>query len=176
MLSCQAAGNTGFDRCVVFHSLSKRSNLPGLRSGFVAGDAQVIAGFAKYRTYHGCAMSVHHQEASALAWSDEEHVQANRALYQHKFAEVTKILAPHYPLDQPAGGFYHWLRTSVDDLTFTRELRRRHNVAVVPGRFLARGAQGKNPGEHHVRVAWVASVDECTEGALRLAQFAEDLR
>jgi len=179
------AGNQDFERCVVFHSLSKRSNLPGLRSGFVAGDAARLSDYFQYRTYHGCAMSAHHQQASALAWADEEHVINNRALYRRKFEAVSDILAPHYRLTQPDGGFYHWLPTPVDDRDFCRRLLGEQNITVMPGTFLARNTPAKdtsardshtgNPGTNHVRLAWVATFDECVEAARRLAAFAQQL-
>ncbi len=176
LLAASAAmGNPDYARCVAFHSLSKRSNLPGLRSGFVAGDADALAAFLKYRTYHGCAMSHHHQRASALAWQDESHVEANRNLYRRKFTAVSEILCDAYPLHQPDGGFYHWLPTPGDDQAFARALLERYNVAVMPGTFLARAdAGGHNPGSGHVRVAWVAPLEECVEAARRLARFAHE--
>lgn len=167
-----AMGNKDYARCVIFHSLSKRSNLPGLRSGFVAGDAGLLADYLKYRTYHGCAMSPHHQHASMLAWQDEDHVIANRALYREKFAAVSPILAEHYPLTQPDGGFYHWLPTPTDDQAFSQDLLQQFNVSVMPGTFLARPTQAGNPGAGHVRVAWVAPLEACVEAAGRLAEFA----
>ncbi|MEM9623195.1 MAG: succinyldiaminopimelate transaminase [Pseudomonadota bacterium] len=168
-----AMGNADYARCVVFHSLSKRSNLPGLRSGFVAGDPQIMTDYLKYRTYHGCAMSAHHQHASALAWQDEEHVTANRQLYHQKFAAVEAILAPHYAVHQPAGSFFHWLPLPMDDQQFCQQLLAQYNVTVMPGSFLARaGATGNNPGQNHVRIAWVAPQDQCIEAAQRLAEFA----
>ena len=168
-----------FERCLSFHSLSKRSNLPGLRSGFVAGDATLIQQFLSYRTYHGCAMSAHHQHASALAWRDEAHVIENRALYRDKFAAVTEILDPHYDLRQPEGGFYHWLRTPIDDLSFSQRLLEQQHITVMPGTFLGRhlseNANSVNPGQGHVRVAWVADMEDCITAAQRLAEFAHSL-
>ena len=168
-----------FERCLSFHSLSKRSNLPGLRSGFVAGDATLIQQYLSYRTYHGCAMSAHHQHASALAWRDEAHVIENRALYRDKFAAVAKILAPHYDLRQPEGGFYHWLRTPIDDLSFSQRLIEQQHITVMPGTFLGRhlsdDAKSGNPGQGHVRVAWVADMEDCITAAQRLAEFAHSL-
>ena len=147
--------------------------MPGLRSGFVAGDKTLMAAFLAYRTYHGCAMSTHHQAVSTLAWQDEEHVRANRLLYQEKFAAVSSILTPHYQLNTPHGGFYHWLATPHDDREFTRELLAQLNVLVMPGQFLARTNNGHNPGSGFVRVAWVAPFEQCVEAAQRLASFAE---
>lgn len=171
----QDMGSRPFERCLSFHSLSKRSNLPGLRSGFVAGDEQLIAQYLSYRTYHGCAMSAHHQHASALAWRDEEHVIANRNLYREKFAAVSEILRPHYALRQPEGGFYHWLQTPIDDLTFSQRLLQEQHVTVMPGTFLGRPGDQGNPGENHVRVAWVADMENCLAAARRLADFAAGL-
>ena len=168
-------GSRPFERCLSFHSLSKRSNLPGLRSGFVAGDAQLIAQYLSYRTYHGCAMSAHHQHASALAWRDEDHVIANRNLYRQKFAAVSEILSPHYDLRQPEGGFYHWMATPLDDLTFSQRLLQEQHVTVMPGSFLGRDSEQGNPGNNHVRVAWVADLENCLEAAQRLADFAAKL-
>ena len=167
-----AMGNPDYARCIVFHSLSKRSNLPGLRSGFVAGDSEILQQYLQYRTYHGCALSPHHQHASTLAWSDEKHVQQNRDLYQLKFAAVTDILRPHYDLHQPDGGFYHWLPTPIEDQLFCTKLLEQYNVTVMPGSFLGRDTSDGNPGENHVRVAWVAPMDDCVEAAHRLANFA----
>ena len=173
----QRMGKRPFDRCLSFHSLSKRSNLPGLRSGFVAGDSELIRQYLSYRTYHGCAMSAHHQHASALAWRDETHVIENRHLYRDKFAAVSNILAPHYDLRQPQGGFYHWLRTPIDDLSFSQRLLQEQHVTVMPGTFLGRDSPaselpGRNPGQGHVRVAWVAAKKDCLVAAQRLADFA----
>lgn len=166
-------GNAQYARCIVFHSLSKRSNLPGLRSGFVAGDATILEQYLQYRTYHGCAMSALTQAVSALAWSDEQHVEDNRALYRSKFSAVTEILQSHYPIRQPDGGFYHWLPTPMDDQAFCRELLQTENVTVMPGTFLARGDGAGNPGTNHVRVAWVAKLDDCITAAQRLVNFAQ---
>ncbi len=171
-----AMGNHAFSRCIVFHSLSKRSNLPGLRSGFVAGDAELLEKFLLYRTYHGCAMAAHTQAVSAMAWRDETHVIANRAVYREKFAAVEAILAPHYPIRTPDGGFYHWLPVPGDDEHFARELKARQNVTVMPGSYLARNTPSGNPGTGHVRVAWVAELDACRAAAERLAAFATDIR
>lgn len=171
-----AMGNSDYARCVVFHSLSKRSNLPGLRSGFVAGQNELIQQYLQYRTYHGCALPPHHQHASALAWRDEDHVVVNRALYQEKFAAVSQILEPHYELHQPDGGFYHWLPTPIDDQTFATRLLTEQNVTVMPGSFLGREIDGANPGQGHVRVAWVAPLQDCIEAAERLKTFALELK
>jgi N-succinyldiaminopimelate aminotransferase len=167
-----ADGRTGFERCMVFHSLSKRSSLPGLRSGFVAGDASLLESFLRYRTYHGCSMPLPTQVASIAAWSDETHVIENRRLYREKFAKVMPILAPHLDFTAPEGGFYLWADTRGDDEVFVRELFARENVTVVPGSYLARTVDGRNPGAGRLRISLVASVDECVEAALRIARFA----
>jgi N-succinyldiaminopimelate aminotransferase len=164
-------GREDYRRCVVFHSLSKRSNVPGLRSGFVAGDAELIEKFLLYRTYHGCAMPPHTQAASALAWRDESHVTANRTLYRRKFDAVLEILTPVLDVGRPAGGFYLWARTPLADTEFARGLYARHNVTVLPGSFLSRTAHGANPGVGHVRIALVASYEECLEAAERIRDY-----
>ena len=165
------AGWPGFDRCVVFHSLSKRSNLPGLRSGFVAGDADALAAFARYRTYHGCAMGPPVQAASLAAWADEAHVRANRAAYDDKFDRVLEVLDEALEVDRPPGGFYLWPRTPTDDETFARELLAAEAVQVLPGRYLGREVDGVNPGAGRVRIALVAPLDQCLEAARRIARF-----
>lgn len=176
LLNASAAmGNSNHSRCIIFHSLSKRSNLPGLRSGFVAGDATLLSSYLQYRTYHGCALPPHHQLASSLAWSDEQHVVDNRKLYAKKFAAVSAILEPHYDLHQPQGGFYHWLPVPMGDQTFCRELLHQQNVTVMPGSFLARDTDQGNPGANHVRIAWVATLQDCVEAAERLAAFARGI-
>jgi N-succinyldiaminopimelate aminotransferase len=168
-----AAGNHTFERCLVFHSLSKRSSVPGLRSGFVAGDAAFMTRYRLYRTYHGCAVPLHTQFASIPAWSDELHVVANRQLYREKFARVTPVIAQ--ALQQataiPAGGFYLWLQVG-DDEAFARELFERQHVTVLPGSYLARDTRTGNPGRGRVRISLVASVDDCDEAARRIAGFA----
>jgi N-succinyldiaminopimelate aminotransferase len=166
-------GNTDYDRCVVFHSLSKRSNLPGMRSGFVAGDKKILAKFLKYRTYHGCAMPLHHQKASIKAWQDEQHVTENRALYQKKFTAVLDILEPVMDVKKPDASFYLWAKTPVSDEVFSRNLFAEQNVTVLPGSYLSREANGINPGNQHIRMALVASLDECIEAARRIRQFME---
>jgi len=170
--ACAELGRDDFKNCVVFHSLSKRSNLPGLRSGFVAGDASVLKQYLRYRTYHGSAMPVQHQLASAEVWQDEAHVRDNRALYREKFARVLTILNPVLPLQMPDAGFYFWARTPGSDEDFARALHAQQAVTVLPGRYLARvGSDGSNPGEGHVRMALVASVAECVEAAERIRSF-----
>ena len=168
-------GNKSFEKCVVFHSLSKRSNLPGLRSGFVAGDSNLLKQYFLYRTYHGCAMAGHAQEISALAWSDESHVDENRDKYTEKFSVVEEILKDHYKLYRPEGGFYHWIKTPIDDQQFAARLMETHNVKVMPGSFLSREDNGEDPGLDHIRVAWVSEKEECIEAARRLVEFARGL-
>lgn len=167
--AASAVGNSEFERCLAFHSLSKRSNLPGLRSGFVAGDAAVISQFLRYRTYHGCAMPPHHQATSIAAWNDEEHVIANRQRYREKFAAVVPLLQPVLPVRIPTAGFYLWPETPVDDELFTVAMLERANVAVLPGSYLGRTQDGINPGTNHVRLALVAELSQCVEGAERMA-------
>lgn len=169
--ACIEAGNPTFRNCLSFHSLSKRSNLPGLRSGFVAGDADLLDAFTRYRNYHGCAMPLHHQAASAVAWRDEAHVAANRALYREKFASVASLLASALPVQVPEAGFYLWPRTPIPDTDFTQRLYAEENVLVLPGRYLARDAGGMNPGENHVRLALVAGLADCEEAARRIVRF-----
>jgi len=173
--ACIESGRNDFKRCIVFHSLSKRSNAPGLRSGFVAGDADVIAQFLKYRTYHGCAMSTPIQSASMAAWNDEEHVVHNRKLYSDKFAAVIEILKPAIHVEQPDAGFYLWLKTPVSDTDFARNLFATQNVTVLPGSYLSRDTDNGNPGTNYVRMALVAPMDECIEAAMRIKEFIETL-
>lgn len=168
----------GDERLVMFSSLSKRSNAPGLRSGFVAGDATLIEAFLRYRTYHGCAMNPAVQAASIAAWNDEEHVIANRRLYREKFACITPLIAEHLTVSPPGAGFYLWAnvrRTGLSDTEFARRLYARQNVVVLPGSFLARENDGRNPGADFVRIALVASLDECLEAAGRIADFCSAL-
>ncbi|MEE9319405.1 MAG: succinyldiaminopimelate transaminase [Granulosicoccus sp.] len=162
-------GNGNFERCLVFHSLSKRSNLPGMRSGFIAGDAALIKRFLLYRTYHGCSMSTPIQLASIAAWSDEQHVQDNRAAYDAKYSAVVERLQAVLDITIPPAGFYLWPKLNVDDQLFTQALFRDGHVRVVPGSFLARSVTTNasnsrsdgNPGSHHVRLALVAPIDDC---------------
>lgn len=170
-----AMGRDDFRRCIVFHSLSKRSNLPGMRSGFVAGDAEVLARFFQYRTYHGCALPPYHQAASIKAWSDEQHVRDNRALYRDKFAAVLDILSPVMDIPRPAASFYLWPRTPIDDQQFARGLFAAQNVTVLPGSYLSRSAAGINPGQNRVRMALVAQPEECVEAAQRIRAYVETL-
>ena len=167
------AGHMDYRRCVVFHSLSKRSNLPGMRSGFVAGDADILARFLKYRTYHGCAMPPHHQVASIQAWQDESHVVVNRHQYRAKFDAVLEILQPVLKVERPAAGFYLWPQTPLDDATFTQQLYVQQNVSVLPGSYLSREVNGVNPGHARVRMALVAEFDECIEAAKRIRTYLE---
>jgi len=164
-------GRRDFKRIVVFHSLSKRSNVPGLRSGFVAGDKHVMDKFFLYRTYHGCAMPGPTQCASVKAWQDERHVLENRSLYRQKFQATLKILSPVLDVKAPDAAFYLWPRTPVTDTQFARELFQAKNVTVLPGTFLSRSAHGVDPGHHHVRMALVAPVSECIEAAERIRDF-----
>ena len=166
-------GNSDYRNCVVFHSLSKRSNLPGLRSGFVAGDARILRGFLQYRTYHGCAMPIHHQLGSIAAWSDEQHVKINRQQYRDKFAAVLAELEGHLPVAAPQAGFYLWPQTPISDTEFARQLYAEENVIVLPGRFLARESAGINPGENRVRMALVATIEDCVEAAQRIVHRLE---
>lgn len=168
-------GRTSFERLVVFSSLSKRSNVPGMRSGFVAGDAELLKSFLLYRTYHGGAMSIAVQRASIAAWRDEAHVVENRRLYAAKYAAVLPLLCAPLETRMPEGGFYLWLRTPIDDLDFAMRLLRDYNVLVLPGSFLARASNGVNPGQNYVRVALVAPLAECVEAAQRIARFSETL-
>jgi len=168
-----AMGNDRFERCLVFHSLSKRSNAPGLRSGFVAGDASLIARFFAYRTYHGCAMPPPTQHASIAAWSDEDHVRANRALYREKFAAVLEILSDVLPVQIPAGGFYLWPQTPISDTELARRLFAQEHLTVLPGSFLSRPVQGRDPGANRLRLALVPPVDECVDAARRIRRCLE---
>lgn len=168
-------GNTDYKRCVVFHSLSKRSNAPGLRSGFVAGDAQVLEEFLLYRTYHGCAMSPPVQAASIVAWNDETHVLDNRNQYREKFDAVLEILSPVMNVDKPDAGFYLWAaipdEKGINDEEFTRDIFEKENLNVVPGSYLSRKIEGVNPGNNRIRMALVAEIDECVEAANRIANY-----
>ena len=173
--AAQQLGRAGFERVVAFSSLSKRSNAPGMRSGFVAGDATILKRFLLYRTYHGSAMSLPVQQASIAAWRDEEHVRANRRLYAEKYRAVLPLVAAPLATEMPQGGFYLWVRTPMDDAAFARELQRQYNVLVLPGSYLARDAHGANPGRNHVRIALVAPLDACVEAMQRIGQFARAL-
>jgi len=169
--AAHAAGNASFERCVVFHSLSKRSSLPGLRSGFVAGDARILAAFRRYRTYHGCALPVHVQLASVAAWADEGHVAENRRLYREKFAAVVPMLHESLDVAVPAGGFYLWPRVG-DDERFVRSLFERQHVTLLPGSYLSRDSARGNPGRGRVRISLVAGLEDCIAAAARIVEHA----
>ncbi len=172
-------GRTGFPRLIAFSSLSKRSNVPGMRSGFVAGDAEVLKKFLLYRTYHGSAMSPSIQSASVAAWNDEQHVADNRAKYIAKFSQVTPLLQEVLDVQLPDAGFYLWAkvdrRIAISDTDYARRLYAEYNVTVLPGSYLAREAHGINPGRNRIRMALVAEVDECLEAARRIVEFTKKL-
>ena len=168
-----ASGDTDFKRCLVMHSLSKRSNAPGLRSGFVAGDADILKAFLLFRTYHGCAMPPHTQSTSIVAWQDEAHVEENRRLYREKFAAVLEILTPVMDIPTPQASFYLWAKTPIDDVTFTRDIYKHQHLNVVPGSYLSREVDGLNPGANRIRLALVAETQQCIEAATRIRQFIE---
>ena len=173
--AAQKLGRHDFRNLLMFTSLSKRSNVPGLRSGFVAGDARLLKAFLLYRTYHGGAMSPVVQTASIAAWTDEEHVEENRRMYREKFERVTPVLQAVMDVRLPDAGFYLWAGIpaglGMDDATFARELYAATGVTVLPGSYLAREAGGANPGAGRVRMALVAGTAECLEAAERIAQF-----
>ena len=168
---CAQMGHRDYSQCLVFHSLSKRSNLPGLRSGFVAGDASFIAPFLKYRTYHGCSMSMAVQKASELAWSDEDHVIVNRGLYAEKFQAAADILDEQLDIHDPGAGFYLWAKTPTGCDTFSRDLYAATGVTVLPGQFLGREVDGVNPGAGFVRMALVVEPGTCREALQRIQRF-----
>jgi len=168
-------GRKDYRRLVVFSSLSKRSNCPGMRSGFAAGDARLLKKFLLYRTYHGSAMSLAVQQASIAAWNDEQHVEENRRLYAEKFRAVLPLVGAPLRAAMPQGGFYLWMRTPIDDAEFVRRLHAEYNVLALPGSYLARDADGGNPGKDHVRIALVAPLAECTEAMRRIVEFASRL-
>jgi len=168
-------GLAGFKNCLAFHSLSKRSNLPGLRSGFVAGDADILKQFLLFRTYHGCSMPPATQTASVLAWQDENHVVENRNRYREKFDRVLQILSGTLAPEKPQAGFYLWPTTPVADTEFAARLYAEQNITVLPGRFLSRDTETGNPGENKVRMALVAPLDECVEAANRINQLLSTL-
>ncbi len=173
--AAQLLGRTDYARLVALGSLSKRSNVPGLRSAFAAGDARLLQRFALYRTYHGSAMNPAIQAASMAAWQDEAHVQENRARYRDKMTRFFEQVHPHLPLQQPEAGFYFWARTPIADTTFARELWRTQHVAVLPGSLLARTAHGLNPGQNRIRIALVGSLEETLEAAERLITYTHTL-
>lgn len=168
------AGRTDFKRCLVMHSLSKRSNAPGLRSGFVAGEANLIKEFLRYRTYHGSAMPLHVQRASIAAWNDEAHVVDNRRLYREKFATVVPLLQDVIEVEIPAGGFYLWPKLPGDDLELCKRLIANANVTTLPGQFLARPIQGVNPGAERIRIALVPPLATCIEATHRIRQVLSE--
>jgi N-succinyldiaminopimelate aminotransferase len=170
--AAQSAGRREFEGCVAFHSLSKRSSVPGLRSGFVAGDPALLAAFRLYRTYHGCAVPVHTQLASIPAWQDEAHVVLNRELYRRKFDLVVPMLREVLDVELPEGAFYLWPRVGNDE-AFARGLHASRNVTVLPGSYLARDTANGNPGRGRVRISLVASVDDCVEAARRIVEFVK---
>jgi N-succinyldiaminopimelate aminotransferase len=173
--AAHALGIDDYERCIIAQSLSKRSNLPGLRSGFVAGDARIMERYQLYRTYHGCTVPTVTQAVSVAAWSDEDHVHASRELYRRKFDAVLDILEPVLDVNRPAAGFYLWPCTPVDDEQFTRGLLAEQNVAVLPGRYLSRPAGGIDPGARRVRMALVAPQAECVDAAHRIAAYVNAL-
>jgi N-succinyldiaminopimelate aminotransferase len=169
-----ATGRDRFQRCMVFHSLSKRSSVPGLRSGFVAGDPAMVSRFLLYRTYHGSAMPVPTQIASQAAWDDDAHAAQNRKLYQEKFARVLPILSPALDVRRPDGAFYLWPDVGEDDEQFTRDLFAEQNLTLLPGSYLARESNGENPGRRRVRISLTANVDQCVLAAQRIREFLSD--
>ena len=173
--AARALGREGYPRLVMFSSLSKRSSVPGMRSGFVAGDAALLQDFLLYRTYHGSAMSPAVQAASVAAWGDEAHVRDNRRLYREKFDRVAPMLEGVLQAPRPEAGFFLWARTPIADADFARGLYRDYNVNVLPGRFLAREAHGVNPGLDHVRMALVPPLEECLEAAARIRDYVRAL-
>jgi N-succinyldiaminopimelate aminotransferase len=168
--AAHAMGNSRFERCIVFHSLSKRSSVPGLRSGFVAGDAAVLKQYLLYRTYHGAALPLYTQQASIALWNDDNHVVENRALYRQKFVGVVTILKEALDVRTPPAGFYLWPLVG-DDERFTRGLFEQQHVNVVPGSYLARNTPSGNPGRDRIRISLVATVDECVTAARRIRDF-----
>lgn len=173
--ACAELGRNDYKHCVVFHSLSKRSNLPGLRSGFIAGDAELLKAFLLYRTYHGCAMPLHHQNISIAAWQDEQHVKANRDLYREKFSAVLDILGGSLDVSMPDASFYLWAKTPISDIDFAQQLFVQQHVTVLPGQYLSRTVDGNNPGENRIRMALVAELEECIEAAKRIKEFVNAL-
>ncbi|HSX50069.1 MAG TPA: succinyldiaminopimelate transaminase [Cellvibrio sp.] len=173
--ACAELGRDDFSRCVVFHSLSKRSNLPGLRSGFVGGDAKILEKFLLYRTYHGCAMPVPTQLASVAAWQDEQHVIDNREAYRQKFDAVLEILDGVLDVAKPDASFYLWPKTPIKGEDFAQQLFAQQKITVLPGSYLARTSAGINPGENYVRLALVAPLAECIDAAKRIKAFVQSL-
>lgn len=173
--ACVAAGRNDFARVITFHSLSKRSNVPGMRSGFVAGERKLLDLFYRYRTCHGCTMPLYAQKASIVAWNDEQHVIENRHLYREKFDAVLEILNPVMKVHNPPASFYLWPETPIDEVEFTRLLYSTQNVQVLPGSFNARETDGVNPGARRIRIALVAPLDECVEAANRICKLINTL-
>lgn len=180
MEAAQQLGRDGFERLIVLSSLSKRSNVPGMRSGFVAGDAEIIKKFLLYRTYHGSAMSVPVQEASIAAWKDEAHVMENRAQYSAKFENIVPLMQEVLDVTWPDASFYLWANvnthTGLSDTEYAKRLYAEYNVTVLPGSYLARTAHGVNPGENRVRIALVAEMNECLEATRRIIEFTQKLK
>ena len=168
-------GRTDFSRLVTFSSLSKRSNLPGLRAGLAAGDASLLKAFLLYRTYHGSAMSPLVAAASIAAWQDEAHVKENRQAYREKFDAVLPILSPVLDVERPDASFYLWASTPIDDAQFTHDLLDQQAVRVLPGSYVSRHAHGTNPGQNRIRIALVAPIEECIEGAERIATYSQSI-
>lgn len=175
LAAARADGRDDYRNLLVFGSLSKRSNAPGLRSGYVAGDAALVRAFLLYRTYHGSAMSSAVAAASIAAWNDEAHVVENRRKYAQKFAMLAPRLAAVLPCTMPDAAFYLWAKTPLDDADFARRLYAEENVVVLPGSFLARDSAGVNPGAGRVRIALVAELPECAEAVERIVAFAARL-
>jgi len=179
MEAAHKLGRTGYPRLISFSSLSKRSNVPGMRSGFVAGDAEILKKYLLYRTYHGSAMSPSVQAASIAAWNDEQHVEENRAKYIAKFNQVTPMLEEVLDVRLPDASFYLWAKVDryngISDTEFAKRLYAEYNVTVLPGSYLAREAHGINPGQNRIRMALVAEVDECLEAARRIVEFTKKL-
>ena len=173
--AASAMGRHDYKNCIAFNSLSKRSNLPGLRSGYVCGDANILEKFLLYRTYHGSAMPIQNQFISALAWEEEKHTIENRSQYLEKYEAFLKIVNPTWPMQQPDAGFYLWPKTPIPDEEFTIQLLAKTNVKIVPGSYLAREVNGINPGSNRVRLALVAEQGECVEAAHRIKHFLEHL-
>jgi N-succinyldiaminopimelate aminotransferase len=171
---CAQSGRESFARCLVMHSLSKRSNAPGLRSGFVAGDAALIDTFYRYRTYQGGAMALPIQHASIAAWSDESHVTENRKLYRAKFTAVAEILRQVMRVDIPCAGFYLWPELPLDDIVLCERLLGEAGVLVLPGQFLARDVGPENPGRNRIRIALVADQAQCVSAALRICAVLKE--
>jgi N-succinyldiaminopimelate aminotransferase len=175
LTAAKQLGRDDFRNLVMFSSLSKRSNVPGMRSGFVAGDASVLKKFLLYRTYHGSAMSPAVQAASIAAWNDEDHVRENRRQYVEKFAAVTPMISKHLTTALPDAGFYLWARTPIADTEFARRLLAETNVVVLSGSYLARTSGGINPGANFIRIALVAGLEECREAAIRINKFCQSI-